>query len=275
MEILDGKKVSKEIIENIKEEIEKNNYKIGFAIIWIGNDEAYQIYVRNKVKKCESVGINVELLHLEDTVSEDEVLKIIDELNNREDINGILLQSPTPDHIDEVKCFNRINYKKDIDGFSAESAGRLYLGIPNHVSCTPKGIIRLLDYYNIPIEGKSVCIVNRSNIVGKPLMHLMLRRNGTVTVCHSKTKDLASFTRNADILVSAVGASGFITEDMVKDGAVVIDVGISRVDSHVLGDVDFENVSHKCSYITPVPGGVGPMTIAMVIDNLLDTVRED
>lgn len=274
MVLLDGKKVANEIIENIKNEINRNKLKLGFAIIWIGNDEASQIYVNNKIKKCEYVGINVELFHLDENVLEDEVIKLIDELNNRDDINGILLQSPIPKHINITDCFNRISPKKDIDGFSNVSAGNLYIGNPFHISCTPKGVMRLLEYYNIDLEYKNVCLINRSNIVGKPLMHLLLEKNATVTVCHSKTKNLKDIAKNADIVISGVGKPNFITEDMIKDNAIVIDVGISRVNGKVVGDVDFANVSKKSSFITPVPGGVGPMTIAMVLENILNTIKE-
>ena len=272
--ILDGRKVSNEIIENIKLKIEKLNLKIIFAIIWIGNDEASSIYVNNKIKKCEYVGINVELYHLENDVSETEVLNLIDELNNRVEVSGILLQSPIPNHIDINKCFNKIDYRKDIDGFSNVSGGNLYLGNPSFISCTPKGIIRLMDYYDIDLTGKNVCIINRSNIVGKPLFHLLISRNATVTMCHSKTIDLKKYTKKADIIITAVGKPKFITKDMIKKGSVIIDVGISRVDGRVVGDVDFDHVSKKASYITPVPGGVGPMTIAMVLENILETIKE-
>lgn len=271
MILLDGKKVSEEIINYVKEEIEKRNLKLGFAVIWVGNDEASGIYVRNKLKKCEMVGIKAELYHLDENVAEDSLLNLIDELNNRDDINGILLQSPVPNHIDIKKCFNKINPQKDIDGFSNISMGNLMLGNPSNIACTPKGIIKLLDYYNIDLKGKNICIINRSNIVGKPLSQLLIDRDATVTICHSKTKDLKSHTLNADIIVSAVGKPKFITGDMVKDDVIVIDVGISRVNGKVVGDVDFDEVSKKASYITPVPGGVGPMTIAMVIDNILNT----
>lgn len=273
MTILDGKKVSNEIIENIKNEISLHNYHIGFAIIWIGNDESSEIYVRNKIKKCEYVNIKTELFHLDANTSEEEVLTLIDKLNHREDINGILLQSPVPEHIDIIKCFNKIDSKKDIDGFSNISVGNLYLGRKYHVACTPKGIIKLLEYYNIELEGKHVCIINRSNIVGKPLAHLLLEKNATVTICHSKTKNLNKITLDADIIVSAVGKPSFITKDMVKEGVIVIDVGISRVNGKVVGDVSFDEVATKASYITPVPGGVGPMTIAMVLENLVETER--
>ncbi|MBQ8902348.1 MAG: bifunctional methylenetetrahydrofolate dehydrogenase/methenyltetrahydrofolate cyclohydrolase [Bacilli bacterium] len=275
MILLDGKKLSNEIIENIKEEINSKNIEIGFAVIWVGNDEASSVYVKNKLKKCEYVGIKTELFHLDENVSEKELINLINELNDRNDINGILLQSPVPKHINITNCFNSIDYKKDIDGFSNISVGNLYLGSPYHVSCTPKGIIKLLDNYNIDLDGKNVCLINRSNIVGKPLFHLLIERNATVTMCHSKTIDLKEFTKNADIVISAVGKPNFIKADMVKEDVVIIDVGISRIDGKVVGDVDFAEVSKKASYITPVPGGVGPMTIAMVLENILDTLREE
>ena len=273
--ILDGKKVSKEIIENIKKEIELLVKKIGFAVIWIGNDEASSIYVKNKIKKCNNVGINAELFHLDENIKENEVLDLIDELNNREDIQGILLQSPIPKHIDIDKCFNKISPLKDIDGFSRISTGNLFLGNPSFISCTPKGVMKLLEYYNIDLRGKNVCLINRSNIVGKPLFHLLINKDATVTMCHSKTINLIEHTKNADIVISAVGKPNFITADMIKDGGIVIDVGISRENGKVIGDVDFENVSKKTSYITPVPGGVGPMTIAMVLENILEGVKKN
>lgn len=275
MVLLDGKKLSNEIIENIKEEINSKNLTIGFAIIWVGSDEASSVYVKNKLKKCEYVGIKTELFHLEEDVNEEELINLINELNDRNDINGILLQSPVPKHINITNCFNSIDYKKDIDGFSNISVGNLYLASPYHVSCTPKGIIKLLDNYNIDLDGKNVCLINRSNIVGKPLFHLLIERNATVTMCHSKTIDLKEFTKNADIVICAVGKPNFIKADMVKEDVVIIDVGISRIDGKVVGDVDFAEVSKKASYITPVPGGVGPMTIAMVLENILDTLREE
>jgi len=274
MILLDGKKVSSEIISDIKNKIINLNNKIGFAIIWIGNDTASSIYVKNKIKKCEDVGIKVDLFHLEENVTEEFVLNLIEDLNNRTDIQGILLQSPIPKHIDINKCFDKIKSEKDIDGFSYISCGNLFLGKPSFISCTPKGIIRLLEYYKIDLKGKNVCIINRSNIVGKPLFHLLIERDATVTMCHSKTKSISSFTKNSDIVISAVGKPNFITKEMIKENAIVIDVGISRVNGKVVGDVNFDEVSEKCSYITPVPGGVGPMTIAMVLENILETIKE-
>lgn len=274
MVLLDGKKISTEIVESIKNEISDRNLNIGFAIIWVGEDEASSIYVRNKIKKCEYAGINVELFHLKDDTPEEELLNLIEKLNYRSDIDGILLQSPVPSHIDITKCFNKILPEKDIDGFSNVSVGNLCLGNPYHISCTPKGIIKLLEQYNVDVSGKTVCIINRSNIVGKPLFNLLIARDATVTMCHSKTKNIEEFTKRADIVISAVGKPNFITADMIKDNAVIVDVGISRVEGKVVGDVDFENVTDKAAFITPVPGGVGPMTIAMVLENILNTKKE-
>jgi methylenetetrahydrofolate dehydrogenase (NADP+)/methenyltetrahydrofolate cyclohydrolase len=275
MQILDGKKVSNEIIENIKKEIIANDLHLTLAIIWVGNNEASSIYIKNKMKKCDYVGIKCELYHLDENTTENEVIILIDSLNKRNDVNGILLQSPVPSHINIINCFNRISPGKDIDGFSESSVASLYLNNPKMISCTPKGIIRLLDYYNIDIEGKNVCIINRSNIIGKPLFHLLLNRNATVTVCHSKTKDLDTFTKMADIVICAVGIPNFLTADMIKENAIVVGVGISRVGEKIVGDIDFDDVSKKASYITPTPGGVGPMTIAMILENIVSTIKED
>lgn len=272
--ILDGKKVSNEIIDELKEKINALNKKINFAIIWVGNDASSNIYVKNKIKKCESVGINAILYHLDENTSEKNLIGLIDELNNNNDICGILLQSPVPSQININNCFNKILPQKDIDGFSNQSIGNLVLNKSGFVSCTPLGIIKLLEYYNIDVSGKHVVIINRSNIVGKPLFHLLVNKDATVTMCHSKTSDLYKYTKDADILITAVGKPNFITQDMVKEGAVVIDVGICRINNKVCGDVNFDMVARKASYITPVPGGVGPMTIAMVINNIYESVRD-
>ena len=269
MILLDGKKVSKEIIANLKERREKINDDIKLAIVWVGNNPASEIYINNKKKQCAKINVLCDVYHLAEDTKENEVLELIDKLNNDNAVTGILVQSPLPNGIDETKCFNKIDPKKDIDGFSNVSVGNLYLGRPQLVSCTPKGIIRLLEYYGIDLEGKNVCLINRSNIVGKPLFHLLIAKNATVTVCHSKTKDLKEITKKADIVISAVGKPKFITADMINDGTIVVDVGISRIDGKVVGDVDFATVSEKASYITPVPGGVGPMTIAMILENIL------
>ncbi len=270
MNIIDGKKVSGEILEELKNTIKANNLDLTLGIIWVGNDEGSKIYINNKIKRCDSIGIKTKLYHLESETSEKELLDLIDSLNNDSLINGIILQSPVPSHIDIIKCFNSINPNKDVDGFSNVSVGNNYQNRPSIIPCTPKGIMKLFDYYNIDLKGKNVCIINRSNIVGKPLLPLLLERDATVNVCHSKTKDLAFWTRNADIIISAIGKPKIITAEMIKDGAIIIDVGISRIDGKISGDVDFENVKEKVSYITPVPGGVGPMTVAMLLDNLVE-----
>ncbi len=275
MILLDGKKVSNEIIEELILRRNKIKDKIKLAIIWVGNDSASEIYIKNKQKKCEKVGIETELFHLDSNITEEYLINLIDNLNKDKAVSGILLQSPVPKTIDIIKCFNEIDYHKDVDGFSCISVGSLYLGREKLVSCTPKGIIRLLDYYNIDLKGKNVCLINRSNIVGKPLFHLLMQRGATVTVCHSLTKNIKEHTLNADIIISAVGKPKFITSEMVSDGAIIIDVGISRVDGHVVGDVDFDNVKDKCSYITPVPGGIGPMTVAMMIENILEAKENE
>lgn len=274
MIILDGKKVSKEILDNVKQELDEIKEKIIFSIIWVGNNPASEIYVRNKLKKCTELGIQGTLYHLDEDTKEEDIIKLIDKLNKDKEVKGILLQSPVPKGIDINKCFNKIDYHKDIDGFSNVSVGNLWLGEKGFRSCTPKGIIKLLDYYDIPLEGKNVCIINRSNIVGKPLAALFLERNATVTICHSHTKNIEEHTKMADIVVSAVGKPKFIKEDMIKEGTIVIDVGISRENGHVIGDVDFDRVKEKAAFITPVPGGVGPMTIAMIFENIIEAVKE-
>ena len=272
--ILDGKKVSSEIILDLENKIKALNKEINFAIIWVGNDSASSIYVNNKIKKCESIGIKTTLYHLEESITEEDLITLINKLNNDSSVNGILLQSPVPKGINITNCFNMIAPEKDIDGFSNQSVGNLVLGNKGFISCTPLGIIKLLDYYDIDVSGKHVVIINRSNIVGKPLMHLLIERDATVTMCHSKTIDLEKYTKDADILITAVGKANFITKEMIKEQAIIIDVGISRVDGKVCGDVDFEDVVLKAAYITPVPGGVGPMTIAMVINNIYESVRD-
>lgn len=273
LEIFDGKKVSNEILSEVKEKIDKLNKKLGLAIIWVGNNEASHIYIKNKLKRCEELGVKGNLYHLDENTTEEEVITLIEKLNNDNSIDGIILQSPVPNQIDIIKCFNKIIPSKDIDGFSNISLGNLLLDKPGHISCTPKGVMKLLDYYHINLDGKSVCLINRSIIVGKPLFNLLIRRNATVTMCHSHTKNLSEYTKNADIVISAVGKPKFITKNMLKDGAIVIDVGISRIDGKVVGDVDFDDVLDKVAYITPVPGGVGPMTVAMIFENLLESIE--
>ena len=271
--IIDGKAVSAYVKEQVKNEVAelaKNGSVPALAVIIVGDDPASKVYVGNKKKACEMTGMRSVEYALPAETTEEELLELIGKLNNDKEINGILCQLPVPKHINEDKIIDAIAPEKDVDGFSAVNVGKIWLGKYEISPCTPMGVIELLDYYDIPLEGKNCVIVGRSNIVGKPMAALLLERNATVTVCHSRTKDLAAFTKNADVIVAAVGRANFITADMVKEGAVVIDVGINRLETGKLcGDVDFENVKEKASYITPVPGGCGPMTIAVLMKNTL------
>lgn len=273
MKIIDGKAISANIQEQIKSEVEKLDKKPGLAVILVGEDSASLVYVNNKEKMCKKLGINSFVYRLPEETSEEELLNLIDSLNKNDEVDGILLQHPVPSHIDEMKAFNKIDPNKDVDGFNIINRGKLAVGEDAFVACTPLGVIEMLKYENIEISGKHCVILGRSNIVGKPLYELMLKENATVTVCHSKTKNLSEICKTADILVVAIGKSKFVTEDMVKEGAVVIDVGINRIDGKLIGDVDFENVYKKTSFITPVPGGVGPMTMAMLMKNVLKATR--
>lgn len=267
--ILDGKLVRDKLLDGYKEKIRNENLAIKLAIILVGDNEASKIYIRNKEKACDYVGIVVEKYLLGADTSEVELMSLIEKLNNDVSVTGIILQSPVPSHIDFDKCSGLISSKKDVDGFTKENIYNLYLGHDTILPCTVKGIIRLLEYYNVPISGANVVIVGRGNIVGHPLSLALLNMDATVTVAHSKTKDLTNLTKNADILVSATGHPHLIKKDMVKNRAVVIDVGVSRVDGDIVGDVDFDNVKDVAYAITPNPGGVGPMTVTMIIDNLL------
>lgn len=269
-ELIDGKKVAEHIKQQVKNEIASIEHDITLAVIVVGDNPASRVYVNNKRKACEYVGIRSVEYTLPENITEDELLLLIDVLNNFNYINGILVQLPLPKHIDESKVLERIAPEKDVDGFTAINTGMLWQGRCDLAPCTATGIIELLDYYNIDLAGKNCVIVGRSNIVGKPVAALLLEKNATVTICHSKTKNLSSITSKADIVISAVGKPKFITRDMVKEGTIVIDVGINRDENGKLcGDVDFENVKDKSSYITPVPGGVGPMTVAMLMKNTL------
>lgn len=274
---MNGKELAKEIRGNLKievTELKKQGIIPKLAVIMVGDDKASQVYVRNKSKACDEIGIEYEEYLKDANTTQEELLNLIDELNEREDISGILLQSPIPKHLDIREAFNRIDYKKDVDGFNPVNVGKLAIGEDCFISCTPYGVVKLLEANNIEIEGKHVVILGRSNIVGRPLIQCMLNEHATVTVCHSRTQNLKEFTKQADILISAIGKAKFITEDMVKDGAVVIDVGINRNDEgKLVGDVDYENVEPKTSYITPVPGGVGPMTIAMLMNNVVKAAK--
>jgi len=273
--IIDGKKISKDIKDELRAQVEllkKKNVEVTLCVIQVGDDPASTIYVRNKKKACEYVGIKSLAYELPEETSQEQLIDIIHELNERPDINGILVQLPLPKHIDEDKIIQAISPDKDVDGFHPQSVGRLSIGQKGFVSCTPAGVVQLLKRYNFPIEGKECVIVGRSNIVGKPMAMLMLRENATVTVCHSRTKNLAEITKRADILIVAIGKSKFITREYIKDGAIVIDVGMHRDENNKLsGDVDYDDVLDKVSAITPVPGGVGPMTIAMLMYNCVES----
>lgn len=275
--VIDGKSLAKKIREGLKEDVAKLKKKgiiPKLAVIMVGDDKASKVYVKNKSKACEEIGIEYEEFLRNSDITMDELLSLIDELNARDDIHGILLQSPIPKHLDINKAFNRIDYRKDVDGFNPVNVGKLVIGEDCFISCTPFGVMKMLEEYGIDIEGKNAVVVGRSNIVGKPLAQCLLAKNATVTICHSRTKNIHQITTNADILVAALGKPRYIKDTMVKEGAVVIDVGINRTeDGKLVGDVDFESVSKNASYITPVPGGVGPMTIAMLMTNLVKAAK--
>ena len=275
--IIDGKSISLQIKDELKEKaaaLKEQGISVTLAVIQVGNNPASTVYVNNKKKGCEYIGIGSLSYELPEETSEEELLSLIRELNERKDVNGILVQLPLPSHIDEDKVIKTIDPKKDVDGFHPQSVGALCIGQPGFVSCTPAGIIQLLKRSGIEIAGKECVILGRSNIVGKPMALLMLRENATVTVAHSRTKDIKEVTKRADILIVAIGKPKMITRDYVKDGAVVIDVGINRDENNKLcGDVDFQDVEPVCSAITAVPGGVGPMTIAMLLHNCMESVN--
>ncbi len=273
-EIICGKTVSaaKRLdIKNRVEELKNKGVTTGLAVIIVGNNSASRVYVNNKKKACEEVGIESFEFALPEETTQEELLNLIDKLNNDSKVDGILCQLPLPSHIDEQAVINSIDPKKDVDAFHPENVGHIMIGDYTFLPCTPAGIMEMLKFYNIDVKGKKCVVIGRSNIVGKPMAMLLLKENGTVEICHSRTENLKEETLTADILVAAVGKAYFVTEDMVKDGAVVIDVGMNRNDEGKLcGDVDFDNVKEKASFITPVPGGVGPMTITMLLEN---TVR--
>ena len=277
-EIIDGKLVSKTVRENLTEEIKKfkADYSItpGLAVILVGDDPASAVYVKNKHKACLEVGINSYEITMPKDTTEEELLKKIAELNVDDAVHGILVQLPLPKHISEEKVINSISPDKDVDAFHPINVGKIMTGNYTFLPCTPAGVMELLHFYNVDIAGKECVVIGRSNIVGKPMLMLLLAENGTVTVCHSKTQNLSDITKKADILVVAIGRANFVGEEMIKDGAVVIDVGINRLDNGKLcGDVDYEAVSKKASKITPVPGGVGPMTITMLLKNTLSAAK--
>lgn len=277
-QLIDGKLISTHIKGELKEEVaqlKEQGITPCLAVIQVGNDPASSVYVNNKKKACAYIGIESLSYELDETISQDTLLELIAELNENEKVNGILVQLPLPRHIDENAVIEAISPVKDVDGFHPETVGNMCIGTRGFLPCTPAGVIQLLKRSNIEIEGKECVIVGRSNIVGKPMAMLLLRENGTVTITHSRTKDLKEVTKRADILVVAIGKPKFITKEFVKEGAVVIDVGIHRNENNKLcGDVDFDDVVEKVSAITPVPGGVGPMTIAMLMNNCVETVRK-
>lgn len=276
-EIIDGKKISKEIKDELRAEVEKLNQSgkgACLAVIQVGNDPASSVYVNNKKKACAYIGIESRSFELAEDTTEKELVDLVEELNLDTGVNGILVQLPLPSHINEDRIIRTISPDKDVDGFHPVSVGRLWIGEKGFLSCTPAGIIQLLKRSDIEIAGKECVIIGRSNIVGKPMAALMLRENATVTVAHSKTENLKEIARRADILIVAVGKAGLINSEYVKTGAVVIDVGMHRdEDGHLCGDVDFNDVEKVASAITPVPGGVGPMTIAMLMNNCVETIR--
>ncbi|MBE5959392.1 MAG: bifunctional methylenetetrahydrofolate dehydrogenase/methenyltetrahydrofolate cyclohydrolase FolD [Lachnospiraceae bacterium] len=275
--IIDGKKISTEIKDELKIEVDKykaRGIKITMAVVKVGEDPASAVYVRNKQKACEYIGIDSVAYELREETTEEELLALIDKLNKDDEINGILVQLPLPKHINEDIILDAIDSKKDVDGFHPNNVGKMMIGKETFLPCTPAGIVELLKRSNIELEGKECVVIGRSNIVGKPMSMLMLKENCTVTICHSRTKDLKEVTKRADILIVAIGKPKFVTADFVKDGATVIDVGIHRMeDGKLCGDVDFEQVEPKAYAITPVPGGVGPMTVTMLMANCLRSVK--
>ncbi|MBD5092413.1 MAG: bifunctional methylenetetrahydrofolate dehydrogenase/methenyltetrahydrofolate cyclohydrolase FolD [Clostridiales bacterium] len=280
MRLIDGKLVAKVTREEIANEVASLKAKglkneIGLAVIFVGDNPASQVYVRNKIKACEEVGMKSFLCKLPEDSTFEDVANTIESLNANPDVSGMILQLPIPKHLDENKLISLIAPEKDVDGCTATQKGRMWTGRDSLVACTPYGVMKLLDFYNIPLEGKNAVVVGRSNLVGKPMAQLLLDRNCTVTICHSRTQGLADITRRADILVVAIGKAKFLKADMVQEGAVVIDVGMDRDENGKLcGDVDFENVKEKCSYITPVPGGVGPMTVTMLLANTVKAYNQ-
>lgn len=275
---LDGKELAIELKSGIKKEIEilekKIGRKPGLAIILVGDNKASKIYVNSKIKGCNELGIESFSYFLDSDIQEDELLDLIEKLNNQETVDGILVQLPLPKHIDEQKVIDKIALEKDVDGFKPENLGLLVLNNKNAmVSCTPAGIMEILKKYNIDLVGKDVVVVGRSNIVGKPMANLFINESATVTICNSKTKNLVEKTKRADLIVMAIGKKKFLTKDMIKEGAIIIDVGINRDEEGLFGDVDYENLVDKVSYMTPVPGGVGPMTVAMLFSNTLKAFK--
>jgi len=278
MQLIDGKSLAKKVQDSVAQEVsglkQEKNIVPGLAVILIGDDPASHAYVKMKAKACENVGFYSITHNMPDTISQDEIIATIEMMNNNPRIDGILVQLPLPKHVDTDKILEVIDPKKDVDGFHAYNVGRLVTNLDSFVACTPLGVMKMFEEYNIDLKGQDVCVVGASNIVGKPMASLLLNANATVTVTHIFTKDLKAHTVKADIVIVGVGVPGLIKEDMIKEGAIVIDIGINRIENgSLVGDVDFKNVSPKCSYITPVPGGVGPMTIAMLLSNTLKSAK--
>lgn len=274
--LLDGKMMAAQLMEGLKSRVDglkEKNISVGLAVILVGEDPASQVYVRNKGRACDELGILSETIRLPENTTQEELEALIEKLNGDDRIDGILVQLPLPRHLNEAQALRKIIPEKDVDGFHIENAGKLFTGQQGVIACTPKGILHMLKEANVPLSGKHAVVIGRSNIVGKPIAMLLLSENCTVTICHSRTADLPAHTRQADILVAAVGRAKFVTADMVKPGAAVIDVGINRVDGKVVGDVDFENVEKVAGYITPVPGGVGKMTIGMLMENTIEAAE--
>lgn len=278
MQLIDGKSLAKKVQDTVAQEVstlkQEKNIVPGLAVILIGDDPASHAYVKMKAKACENVGFYSITHNMPDTISQDEIIATIEMMNNNPRIDGILVQLPLPKHVDTDKILEVIDPKKDVDGFHAYNVGRLVTNLDSFVACTPLGVMKMFEEYNIELRGQDVCVVGASNIVGKPMASLLLNADATVTITHIYTKDLKAHTSKADIVIVGVGVPGLIKEDMVKEDAIVIDIGINRLeDGSLVGDVDFKNVSPKCSYITPVPGGVGPMTIAMLLSNTLKSAK--
>ncbi|MBQ2713205.1 MAG: bifunctional methylenetetrahydrofolate dehydrogenase/methenyltetrahydrofolate cyclohydrolase FolD [Clostridia bacterium] len=276
--VLDGKALSKKLREGMAEEValiaKETGRQIGLAVILVGEDPASTVYVRNKIRACEEVGVRSFQYRLPAETTQDELITLIRKLNADDEVNGILVQLPLPKGLNESAVLEEINYEKDVDGFHERNAGKLFLGNGGLVACTPSGCMELIAESGVSVSGKRAVVIGRSNIVGKPMAMLLLNANATVTVCHSRTQNIAEVTREADILVAAVGRPNFVTADMVKPGAVVIDVGINRLDGKLVGDVEYSSVSEVAGYITPVPGGVGPMTITMLMKNTILAAKQ-
>lgn len=277
-EILDGKELAKKVRENLKIEVDglkEKGINPKLAVIMVGDNSASAVYVKNKSNACKKVGIEFEEFLLPTETTENDLIELIQKLNQDDTVHGVLLQSPVPSHININRAFETISPEKDVDGFNAVNVGNLTIGRDCFISCTPYGIMRMLEEYNIEVAGKTAVVIGRSNIVGKPMLQCLLSKDATVTICHSKTQNLEEVVRRADIVIAAIGKPKFVTGNMIKDGAVVIDVGINRLEDGTLcGDVNYEEASQKASYITPVPGGVGPMTVAMLVENVVKAAKK-